>query len=105
MAKARPGYCHAEAGSRDGGEQSRGRAPRIRRGSRWNLTREEYRAQAVLFASRGSELPQSKLDDDTVRAIRANLERLTARQWALKLGLHYRTIEKVRQFAGWRHVL
>ena len=69
------------------------------------MSREEYLAAPVLYAKRGEALPHSKLDADTVMAIRVNKLGLTAKQWANKLGLHYRTIEKVRYFESWRHVL
>ena len=69
------------------------------------VNRDEYLLAPVLYAKRGADLPHSKLDEGTVRAIRDNKLGMTAKQWANKLGLHYRTIEKVRYFESWRHVL
>lgn len=69
------------------------------------MTRFEYEQWgAKACAVRGADLPHSKLDPDTVRAIRENHDNLTARQWAALLQVHYRTIEKVRHFETWGHV-
>lgn len=70
------------------------------------MTRAEYiNGGAMLTCKRGSELPQSRLNADLVREIRRNRHGLTAKQWAEKLGLHVRTIDAVRTFKSWRHVL
>ena len=70
------------------------------------MTRDEYRASgAKLTAKRGNDLPHAKLNPETVRAIRANVAKMTAKEWADSLGLHQRTIDKVRTFGSWRHVL
>jgi hypothetical protein len=69
------------------------------------MTRFEYQQYgAMAMAKRGSELPQSKLDESTVRAIRENRHGLTANQWASLLGLHQRTIDKVRDRRSWMHI-
>jgi hypothetical protein len=69
------------------------------------MTRFEY-AQwgARAIAKRGTALPHARLDEDAVRAIRANVEGLTARQLAERFGVHFRTIEKVRACESWGHV-
>lgn len=59
---------------------------------------------AKATAVRGEALPHAKLDAGKVKAIRENREGLTARQWGDRLGLHHRTIEKVRHFETWGHV-
>jgi len=69
------------------------------------MTRAEYIERAYEFAKRGSDLPQSKLTEATVRQIRRNADGWTARQWADHLGLHVRTIEAVRQYRRWGHVV
>ena len=74
------------------------------RGSKHGLNRAEYQVRAHEFASRGCELPQSKLTDDIVRQIRENKDGLTATQWAEHLGVHRRTIDGVRSYRTWRRV-
>ena len=74
------------------------------RGSKHGLNRAEYQVRAHEFASRGCELPHSKLTDDIVRRIRENKDGLTASQWAEYLGVHRRTIDGVRSYRTWRHV-
>lgn len=70
------------------------------------MTRHEYQLYgAKSCAKRGNELPQAKLNPDLVREIRKNVKGLTARQWAVKLNLHLRTIESVRSRARWAHVI
>ncbi len=55
-------------------------------------------------AKRGTDLPHAKLTEDKVRAIRQNRHGWTAKQWAESLGLHQRTIDKVRDLRSWVHV-
>lgn len=66
--------------------------------------------------SRGSELPQSKLNETLVARIRqqhaakeAEKRRLdaeySAHALAKQYGVHYRTIEKILSYETWRHVL
>lgn len=52
----------------------------------------------------GTELPHAKLDEEKVRAIRKNRNGWTAKRWAESLGVHIRTIDKVRDFRSWAHV-
>ena len=68
------------------------------------MTRDEYLAHARLYASRGTELPHAKLDEDRVREIRENRQGMTARQLAKQFGVHYRTVEKIRHGETWVHV-
>lgn len=69
------------------------------------MTRHEYRLWGSKAAAvRGSALPHAKLDEVTVRAIRANRHGWTAKQWAESLGLHQRTIDKVRDRRSWAHI-
>lgn len=86
------------------------------RGSRHNMDRREYRATgARMYARRGTELPQAKLDEATVARIRrlhARKQRLVAhlnRKYsaaglAASLGIHVRTVEKVLRGDTWFHV-
>lgn len=64
----------------------------------------EYRSRQHELAARGEQLPQAKLNEILVRQIRENRRGLTARQWAEQLGVHQRTIDKVRDYRSWRHV-
>ena len=64
------------------------------------MTRDEYLSRAHEFALRGERLPHARLNADLVRAIRTNRRGLTARQWAEQLGVHHRTIDKVRDRYG-----
>jgi hypothetical protein len=68
------------------------------------MTRSEYLSTSTSTARRGLDLPQSKLNPELVREIRTNRLGMTAKAQAVKYGVHYRTIEKVRHFASWRHV-
>jgi hypothetical protein len=56
------------------------------------------------YALRGNQLPHARLDANQVRAIRENRNGWTARQWGKALGVHHRTIEKVRHYETWVHV-
>ena len=70
------------------------------------MTRHEYEQWgAKSIAVRGTALPHARLDPIKVRAIRANVKGKTARQQAEEFGVHYRTIEKVRYYETWGHVL
>lgn len=53
---------------------------------------------------RGNELPHAKLDKKTVLAMRKQPYTKTSKQWAAELGVHIRTVDKVRQFLSWSHV-
>ena len=75
------------------------------RGSRHGITRDEYLRDANVYARRGQDLPQSKLCPDRVRWIRANPEGLTAADMAARLGVHPRTVESVRSFRTWAHII
>lgn len=68
------------------------------------MNREEYRSRQRELAVRGEQLPQAKLNESIVRQIRENRRGLTAKQWAKQLGVHQRTIDKVRDYRSWRHV-
>lgn len=68
--------------------------------SRFDYTQWGAKASAI----RGTDLPHAKLNPDAVRAIRVNLEGLTARQWGERMNVHHRTIEKVRHYETWGHV-
>lgn len=67
------------------------------------MNRAEYLCQQRLHALRGNDLPQSRLNPDLVREIRASPE--THRAIAARLRVHYRTVEKVRHYETWVHVL
>jgi len=69
------------------------------------MTRDEYLIRAIEFASRGEKRPNAKLNAEKVRAIRGNELGLTARQLAEYFGVHYRTIEKVRHYETWGHII
>lgn len=59
---------------------------------------------AKAIAVRGESLPHARLNAESVRAIRANVEGMTARQIAARFGVHYRTVEKVRHGETWSHI-
>ena len=70
------------------------------------MTRDEYILHGAAFtAKRGKDLPQDRLTEDEVRAIRINRHGRTARQWADDLGVHIRTIDKVRDGRSWAHIV
>lgn len=68
------------------------------------MERGEYLTRAREFAARGEALKQAKLNADKVKWIRANAEGNTAKQQADILGVHYRTVEKVKHYETWSHV-
>lgn len=79
------------------------------------LDRDEYLLRARELAPRGQDLPQSKLQQDGVEAIRsAARQRESLRQHirdnlsnealARQFGVHVRTIEKVLSAESWSHV-
>jgi predicted DNA-binding protein (UPF0251 family) len=76
----------------------------VRRGSRHNLTRGEWRPIARLYAPRGEQLPQARLTADDVRAIRASYGPRTAQELASHYRVHRRTIEKIVRWETWSHV-
>lgn len=53
----------------------------------------------------GTQRHNARLNPEIVKWIRQNPKGMTAKAQAEKLGVHYRTVEKVRQFESWRHVL
>ena len=69
------------------------------------MTRAEYIVDAHLYARVGTDLPHARLCPDRVRYIRRNPLGRTAKQLGAELGVHWRTIEKVRHYLTWRHVL
>lgn len=69
------------------------------------MTRDEYTRRAHEFASRGERRPNARLNADSVRLIRKNRYGRTAKQLAEMYGVHYRTIEKVRHYETWAHVI
>lgn len=80
------------------------------------LERGEYLSRAREFAKRGQDLPQTKLLDLEIEAIRSaakqreNLrtyirENLSNEALARQFGVHVRTIEKVLQYDTWSHLL
>jgi DNA invertase Pin-like site-specific DNA recombinase len=80
------------------------------------MNRDEWQQRARELAPRGEALPQSKLTDDDVLAIRAaQKERDAQRQriatelsnaaLARRFGVHVRTVEKVLQRDTWAHLL
>ena len=67
-----------------------------------HMTRADYLLYgARTTAKRGEALPQSKLDEQKVRYVKANPKGLTARELAKELGVHYRSIENIRQGKYW----
>lgn len=79
------------------------------------LTRDEYLLRAREFALRGQDLPQTKLLDLDVVAIKsAARQRENLRQYirdnlsnealARQYGVHVRTIEKALQHHTWSHI-
>lgn len=79
------------------------------------MTRDEYQIRQREFQVRGMDLPQSKLMDLDVVAIRSaakqreNLrqyirENLSNEALAAKFGVHVRTIEKALAYESWGHV-
>ena len=69
------------------------------------IFRDEYLIRAHEFAVRGQELPNSKLTDDDVRAIRANRYGMTDKAQAKKYSVSPGLIYKIRKYERWRHVI
>lgn len=79
------------------------------------LERGEYLSRARSMALRGAELPQTKLTEDDVEAIRSAAKQrdklrqhirdnLSNEALARQHGVHVRTVEKVLQYFTWSHV-
>ena len=79
------------------------------------MDRFTYTQRMREFAVRGSALPQSKLNEQTVakirrdyaraRKLRAKLEtEYSAAGFAKKYGIHTRTVEKILSWQTWIHV-
>lgn len=64
------------------------------------MTRAEYLERAHEFAHKS----RAKLSPDDVKAIRANRSGMTAKGLAERFGVHYRTVEKIRDFETWGDV-
>lgn len=60
-------------------------------------------ACSVENAARGSMLPQSKLTERAVRAIRRNRMGWTIKQTARVYGVHWRTVDDIRADRKWTH--
>lgn len=71
---------------------------------RHRVSRSEYLRHPAQWALRGNALSGAKLTAKKVRIIRENRQGKTAKELAAALGVHYRTIEKVRYFQTWVHV-
>lgn len=54
--------------------------------------------------SRGTDRHNAKLNEHKVKWIRQNPKGMSAKAQAKALGVHYRTVEKVRYFETWGHV-
>jgi hypothetical protein len=67
-----------------------------------SIPRAEYLTRTHEFALRGEALPQARLNPDLVRQIRGSGK--TSKEWAEQLGVHIRTIDKVRAFKSWATV-
>ena len=85
------------------------------RGSKHGLHRDEWEQRRTEFCARGQDLPQSKLIDSDVVAIRSakqqreNLlkhirENLSNAALARQFGVHERTIEKSVSRETWNHL-
>ena len=68
------------------------------------VSREIYLLSPEIYAKRGNDLPQSKLNPEKVRYIRINRYGKTAKQLAEMFGVHNRTIEKIRDGKTWKFV-
>lgn len=68
------------------------------------MNRAEYRERAAEFAPRGERVGVARLDEGKVRWIRTNREGLSLKAMAARLGVHYRTVEKVHYGETWGHV-
>jgi hypothetical protein len=75
-----------------------------RRGSRHGIDRDEWLLRSREFVRRGNDLPHSKVNPAIVREIRANRMGWPDHRWASSLGLHVRTINKIRTRETWAHV-
>jgi hypothetical protein len=75
----------------------------VRRGSRHNLSRDEYLGgMAYAYARRGTDLPHAKLTPEIVRTLRSDTR--PAREWAERLGVHVNTVWRARSRENWGHV-
>jgi len=76
-----------------------------RKGSKHNISRDDYLCDPRKYAKNGNDLPQSKLNPGIVRKIRIQAESgITAKSQSSEYGVHIRTIEAIRSYKTWRHV-
>lgn len=79
------------------------------------MDRGEYLSRTIEHAMRGEDLPQARLTEEDVIAIRAAAERretmrneinmtLSNEALAILYRVHIRTIEKVLSYETWRHI-
>lgn len=60
-----------------------------RRGSKHNISRQDYLAETIKFAKRGNDLPHAKVNPEIVRKIRIDSEQgITAKCQASEYGVH-----------------
>lgn len=70
------------------------------------MTRDEYlQYGAFAINPRGEAAPAAKLTEEKVRAIRANRHGKTAKALAAEYGVHIRTIDQIRLYKSWTHVV
>lgn len=68
------------------------------------IPRDDYLRDHWLYHKKGSQLPQAKLTESDVTAIRAVGLAKTAKQLAAEYGVSAVTIEKIRSYERWGHV-
>lgn len=79
-----------------------------RRGTKYNIDRQEYLLRAREFALRGKQLPHAKLSDDDIRTIRARFKPYDrvdgAASIARDYGVHPNTINRITSYEIYYHV-
>jgi len=76
-----------------------------RKGSKHNISREDYLCDPRKYAKSGNQLPHAKLNQSIVRKIRIQAEHgITAKSQSSEYGVHIRTIEAIRSYKTWRNV-
>ncbi len=70
--------------------------------SKHGITLDEYRNSAALYVARGEDVPNAKLTEADIRAIRKSPARHAA--LAQKFNVGEANIRAIREYRSWKHV-
>lgn len=74
------------------------------RGSKHGIDREEWRLRAREFMPRGEACKAAKVTAAQVKDIRRTMGQITSKEWAQRLHVSKRCIDRIRAYETWFHV-